>query len=488
MHRRIGDKIAIGRRGGVECTRIIFAINNDTSVLAGNPSIPKAVDKGILCRHAGIFARLVGVTWTPEEATTPPEWPMDLDVGSLLESGWRPTPFQQFVVKIHSRCNLACTYCYMYEMADQGWHRQPRRMSQSTIDSVAARIGEHARMNRLPEVDLILHGGEPLLAGADQIRYAVNAVRSAVDPDVRVNVQVQTNGVLLDSVFLELFDELGILVSVSLDGAREANDRHRRGPAGQGSYDRVHAALTKLTAPHYRHLFNGLLCTIDLENDPVGTYETLLEFTPPAMDLLLPHGTWENPPPGRRTDSNDTPYGDWLIAVFNRWYHAPQRETQLRMFDEIIRLLLGRPSRSEAVGLSAVAVVVIETDGSIEQVDSLKAAYDGAAGTSLHVGADAFDAALMLPSIAARQIGERALSPQCQACEVKLVCGAGLYPHRYRQGTGFANPSVYCHDLFRLIRHIHSAVSDDIAALRDRSRRRGSSARVADPQEGISTR
>jgi uncharacterized protein len=361
-------------------------------------------------------------------------------------------------------------------------------MSQATIDAAAARIAEHARMNRLSQVEVILHGGEPLLAGVDHLRYAVSAVRAAVDPGVTVNVQVQTNGVLLDAAFLELFDELGVLVAVSLDGDREANDRHRRGPAGQGSFDRVDAGLTRLVSPAYRHLFSGLLCTVDLRNDPVGTYEALLAYGPPAVDLLLPHGTWETPPPGRLPDSEDTPYGDWLVAVFDRWYRAPERETRLRLFDEIIRLLLGRPSRSETVGLSAVAVVVIETDGGIEQVDSLKSAYDGATRTPLHVGdAGAFDTALMLPPIAARQIGERALAPECQACEIRRVCGAGLYPHRYRPGTGFANPSVYCRDLFRLIKHVQHAVSDDLAAVRERRRRRQASAQLTDPQRGHST-
>ncbi|MCK2214324.1 FxsB family radical SAM/SPASM domain protein [Actinomadura sp. ATCC 31491] len=398
---------------------------------------------------------------------------MDLNINALLESGWRPTPFQQFVLKIHSRCNLACTYCYMYEMADQGWRRQPRRMSQATIDAAAARIAEHAQANNLSKIDVILHGGEPLLAGAEHIRHAVETIRRAAGAGVTVNVQVQTNGVLLDPVFLETFADLGVLVAVSLDGDREANDRHRLGPAGQGSYDRVHDGLAQLTSPAHRHLFNGLLCTIDLRNDPVGTYEALLAHAPPTIDFLLPHGTWETPPPGRHPDREDAPYGDWLIAVFDRWYHAPRRETRVRLFDEIIRLVLGRPSRSEAVGLSAVAVVVVETDGGIEQVDSLKSAYDGATRTPLHVSTPgAFDTALMLPSIAARQIGERALSPECRACDIRRVCGAGLYPHRYRPGTGFANPSVYCRDLFRLITHIQQTVNVDLAAVRDRSRRR----------------
>jgi uncharacterized protein len=30
----------------------------------------------------------------------------------------------EFIVKVHSRCDLSCDYCYMYEMADQSWRDQ----------------------------------------------------------------------------------------------------------------------------------------------------------------------------------------------------------------------------------------------------------------------------------------------------------------------------------------------------------------------------
>ncbi len=45
------------------------------------------------------------------------------------------------------------------------------------------------------------------------------------------------------------------------------------------------------------------------------------------------------------------------------------------------------------------------------------------------------------------------------------VCGAGHYPHRYRSGNGFANPSVYCRDLEHLIHHIRGRVVADVVAL-----------------------
>jgi uncharacterized protein len=393
------------------------------------------------------------------------EWPETINVRDLLEEGWRPTPFHEFVVKVHSRCNLACDYCYMYEMADQGWRGQPRRMPRPIVDAVARRIAEHARANLLPRVEVTLHGGEPLLAGVEHLRYAVTTIRAAAAPDVRVDFNIQTNGVLLDPVFLDLFDEFDVSVGISMDGDEAGHDLHRRRADGQGSYQAVRAGLDLLTSPPYRHLFGGLLSAIDLRNDPVTTYEALLACNPPGMNFLLPHGNWDAPPPGRLPGSA-APYGDWLVAVFDRWYGAEVRETRIRLFSEIIRLLLGRPSNSEAVGLSPVALVVVETNGRIEQVDTLKSAFEGAAGTALHVSRDPFDTALMLPSIAARQIGHRALAQECRSCPVQRVCGGGLYPHRYRAGSGFLNQSVYCHDLLRLITHIHATVARDVAALR----------------------
>jgi uncharacterized protein len=63
-------------------------------------------------------------------------------------------------------------------------------------------------------------------------------------------------------------------------------------------------------------------------------------------------------------------------------------------------------------------------------------------------------------------LGSRSLSRQCRSCHIHQVCGGGLYAHRYRQGTGFHNPSVYCPDLLRLIGHIRRAVQADIDELR----------------------
>jgi uncharacterized protein len=251
---------------------------------------------------------------------------------------------------------------------------------------------------------------------------------------------------------------------VSLDGGLEAHDRHRRFTGGRGSYAAVAAGLDRLTEAPFRHLFGGLLCTIDLRNDPVATYKALAEFDPPKVDFLLPHGTWASPPPGRMPGAADTPYADWLIEIFDHWYYAP--DPGIRLFEDIMQLLLGADASNETLALSPKRIVVIETDGAVEIADNLKVTYHGAGMTGLDVTTNPLDDALLLPGVVARQLGERSLCPQCRACDIRRVCGSGLYAHRYRPGTGFYNPSVYCPDLIKLIGHIRETMRADIAERR----------------------
>ncbi|TYK49060.1 FxsB family cyclophane-forming radical SAM/SPASM peptide maturase [Actinomadura decatromicini] len=382
-----------------------------------------------------------------------------------------PLPFREFILKIHSRCDLACDYCYVYEMGDLSWRDRPVAMPPEVADAAARRIGDHARAHRITEVDVVLHGGEPLLAAPSLIERVVRGVRAE---GVSASFSVQTNGTRLDAARLALLDRLGVRIGVSVDGDAAAQDRHRRLPNGRGSHAAVSAGLRALADGPYRHLFSGVLCTVDTRNDPVATYEALLRYRPPRVDFLLPHGTWSAPPPGRAEGSPATPYADWLIAIFDRWYGAAEPPTDVRTFSDLLTLLLGGRVGSEGLGLGPVRYAVIETDGAIEQSDLIRpltAASAGvSAGTGLNVLRDPLDAALALPGVIERQRGAAALCGRCRACRFVAVCGAGLQAHRYRAGTGFDNPTVYCPDMIRLIEHVRGRVVDDLAVV---SRRPG---------------
>ncbi|MEU6200042.1 FxsB family cyclophane-forming radical SAM/SPASM peptide maturase [Streptomyces sp. NPDC047061] len=369
-------------------------------------------------------------------------------------------PLRQLVLKVHSRCDLACRHCYVYEHADQSWASRPRVISEEIVSRTAQRLAEHAEAHGLASVQVILHGGEPLLAGPSRLRYVCEQLRTALDRVSDLELRVHTNGLRLTERYLDLFAEHDVRVGISLDGDRAANDRYRLHRDGRSSHAEVLAAIARLGQDRYRHLFTGILCTVDVRNDPVAVYDALAGLRPPHIDFLLPHATWDAPP--LRPDGVATPYADWLLAVHDRWT-GQGCPVPVRLFDSVISTLGGGPARTESMGLESADVVVVETDGTYEQADSLKTAYDGAPVTGKNVFQHSLDEVSRHPGMTARQQGIDGLSAVCRRCPVVRSCGGGLYAHRYRgDDSGFDNPSVYCADLKRLVESLGDRTGIDI--------------------------
>lgn len=182
-------------------------------------------------------------------------------------------------------------------------------VSDAVAERIAQRLAEHAATHGLPSVTVILLGGEPLLAGPARLRTLCEALTRALDGVSALDLRIHTNGLRLNTAFLDLFREYGVKVGVSLDGDRAANDRHRRFANGRTSHPGVLKALGLLRQDRYRHLYQGLLCTVDVENDPRAVFDALTALEPPRIDFLLPHATWETPP-ARPTDApTPTPGG-----------------------------------------------------------------------------------------------------------------------------------------------------------------------------------
>jgi uncharacterized protein len=397
-----------------------------------------------------------------------PFWPNEaaLDFDRLVASGWKPEPFSLFLCKIHSRCNLNCTYCYMYNLADQSWKQQPKLMTLPVVKCTAKRIREHVLAHKLNRIEVVMHGGEPLLAAAKYVRAFTDVMLSELSDVTDVSFGMQTNGTLLTPEIADLLVERKIMVGISLDGPQEVNDLHRIYHSGRSSHDRVIKGVELLTQPAYRSAFAGFLSVINLQGDPLEVLDHLLSFEPRGLDFLFPHGNWTNPPLGKNPPFTDAPYADWLIPIFDTWYAQRPKRVEIRLFSEIINLLLGGKSGFESIGLPAVNLVVIETNGQLEGVDSLKSTFEGATRFGMSVFSHSFDDALRHPNVMARQVGTMALHDTCLSCELHRVCGAGYYPHRYDARNGFRNPTVFCSDLIKLITHIYRRVSSDIARLK----------------------
>ena len=102
---------------------------------------------------------------------------------------------------------------------------------------------------------------------------------------------------------------------------------------GESSHSQVRRALALLRKPEYRHLYTGILCTIDVANDPIAVYRRCLAEEPPRVDLLLPHATWDKPP--HRPAGERTPYAAWLGQIHSLWL-ADGRPMPIRLFDSLL--------------------------------------------------------------------------------------------------------------------------------------------------------
>jgi uncharacterized protein len=358
-------------------------------------------------------------------------------------------PFHTFLLKIASRCNLDCDYCYVYRSPDQSWKARPRFMTEEVERAAIQRISEHVAEHNIDEVEIVFHGGEPLLAGASRIDFLAEAIRRTVP--ARVNIGLQTNGTLLCPEILDVLLKHNIRIGLSLDGPSEANDRHRLNHAGESSHHAVIKAIELIRSKaEWEPLYGGLLAVIDLANDPVGIYRYFTSIDARSIDLLLPDYNHDRQPP--RTQLGYTPsiaYGQWLARFFEVWF-SEKSSLEIKCFEEILILMLGGPSGLESLGLTPVDLVVVETDGDIEPVDTLKTATRVATRLDMNVLTHSFDQALKHPAIVSRMIGADALCGICRSCPELQNCGGGYVPHRYRHINGFLNPSVYCEDLRHL--------------------------------------
>ncbi len=365
-------------------------------------------------------------------------------------------PVNEFILKVASRCNLDCDYCYEYRF-DDSWRAQPAVMSLETAAHAAERVAEHVRAHRLERVMVALHGGEPMLAGPERIGRIARLLRERIEPAAALDLTMQSNATLVTDAMVEVLLRERIAVGVSIDGPAAVNDLHRLDHAGRSSFEATRRGLEHLKESG---VLSGLLAVIDVRTDPLECFDSLATYGVPRVDFLLPHHNWVRPPP--RPGGDPVAYGAWYARIWHAWIVGRHSWMQIRYLEQILRGLVGAPGLVEGLGLAPVQLLVVAADGTLEGVDTLKSCGDAEQRLGLSLFDVPVDAVLRERRYLARQGGATSLCAQCQRCEALRVCGGGYLPHRYAGGGSFDAPSVYCADILHLVR----AVRDDVRARR----------------------
>lgn len=364
-------------------------------------------------------------------------------------------PLNLILLKTTEVCNLNCSYCFMFNLRDHAHLKKPRMMKLETIEQMALQLVDVARIQGTTEIAFSFHGGEPTLIGRDWIGEAVDIITAIVGQEAKCKFGLQTNGVLIDKQWTDFCRTKGISVGLSMDGLRQVHDTYRVDHKGRGSFDRVLTGLGHLLQAE--DVFTGTLSVIDPKSSGIQSYRALRELGVERMDFLFPlDHNWDHLP----TWEEGTPIADYLIPIFDEWWKEDNPAISIRYFENIISGVLGKQPGLDALGGGPVSIVSIDTDGSIEPLDSLKACGDGFTDLSLNVHKDHLASVYSAPLFRQAIGGQASLAEVCSVCPVGSICGGGYLPHRFGRGRGFDNPSVYCRDLWKLIAHIAATIAN----------------------------
>lgn len=359
------------------------------------------------------------------------------------------------ILKLAQRCNLACGYCYMYEHADRSYLSKPAVMSDGILEHTIARAHEYLQLKPKHRLTITFHGGEPTLIGIKRFRRYAEMLKESLGARLS-GLHIQTNGTLLDERWLDLFKELDVEVGISLDGDPQTHDRNRPDHFSRGSYDRVARGLQKVLASG---ISPSIITVVDPQAVGSQVYGHLRQLGIRKIDFLLPDVTHDSKLkwfPDYRAGS----CGSYLISAFDAWIAEDNPQVSVRMFREMIRLIYGGQSGTEAIGNPTINYIVVDTDGNIQGNDSLRICEPKMCDTGLNVLTDGFlDLPDAAPLLYRAMIERMDLCDTCGKCPEKLVCSGGNMPHRYSAASGFNNPSVWCDDLMLLSKHIRERLA-----------------------------
>jgi len=363
------------------------------------------------------------------------------------EEADRPV-FQFLLVKLASRCNINCTYCYWFRDAEV--YKKPAVFTKDAEDAFCKRLEEHINEYGLEEFLIIYHGGEPLLFPKHRfitLQKKLDAIEERTG--CMLSRGVSTNAMLIDEEWAKILKDHDISVSVSIDGPAEIHDKYRLDMKGKGTHAQTLAGVENLRRVGIEP---GFISVCNPDTDP----EVLLRYVVDELgvknfDILPPDATHEDNPP---------PIHDYCIKLFDVWYDDyAKKDVRISTLDAMIQGLIGEPSGADTIGLGPIETVTLMTDGTMEPLDVLRIIGDGSTKTDINV----FDQPIqdVQNDLRWRTAFEASmeLCDTCKACEYFDCCGGGHLAQRWSNEKQYDNPSVYCESWKKIFDHIWKRLS-----------------------------
>ncbi len=314
-------------------------------------------------------------------------------------------------------------------------------------DEVLKRLVKSYMATSQPVYTFGWQGGEPLLMGVDFYKKVTDLQQRFGQKGAVVSNGLQTNATLIDDELATHLSNYHFLLGCSLDGPPEIHDRYRRTGARRPSHHRVIHGLRTLE----RHgvAFNILVLVTQANvGQAVEVYDYLVQ-SGYAFHQYIPCVEFD-------AEGNLLPYaitgaewGDFLCALFDRWYAHDTRRVSIRHFDALLHQILNHPQSICSLGRNCCQYFLVEFNGDIYPCDFF-------VESKLKIGnimKMSWDAALSSPQYKAFGAQKSRWNRDCRACDCLPLCSGDCLKYRL-YGKGKADQiSWLCTGWQQFIRH-----------------------------------
>ncbi len=356
--------------------------------------------------------------------------------------------FNFVIVKLASRCNIACTYCYWFR--DSEVYAKPATLTVEAEDAFCKRLTEHIEAHNLPEFVIIYHGGEPLLFPKYRfIAFQKKLQEITEKTGCVIDCGVATNAILVDEEWAEILKTYNINVSVSIDGPPEIHDKTRIDFKGKGTHAQTLKGIANLRAVG---IDPGIISVCNPATDPEVLVDYIVnDLGITGFDILPPDATHADNPP---------PIDAYFTKLFDVWHEKyAKKGVRISTLDAMISGTMAGMACSDTIGLGPIETITLMTDGTLEPLDVLRITGDGSTKTDTSVKTHTLQDVTKDARWRTAYEASLELCDTCKKCEYMDACGAGHLAQRWSPDNGYDNVSVYCESWKKIFDHIWRKLS-----------------------------
>lgn len=334
-------------------------------------------------------------------------------------------PFVLMAKPASARCNIHCQYCFYVDKVSE---LAPSEMMSDEV--LEAYVREYLKANPSREVHFFFQGGEPTLCGLEFFEKVVKLQQKYGAGRLICN-HLQTNGMLLNSQWMDFLKQHNFLVGLSIDGPELLHDINRVTRGGLPTYKKVEQALCLLRDSGVE--FNTLT-VISPSNAAYGAqvFNHLVDLGARYLQFI--------PLTGGSQSLSAQQFAQFMIDVCDEWFKEDKGMSlgiNVQMLDQIARFLVGMPVPLCVFRPRCGEQLVIEQNGDIYACDHFVSQHFKMGNILQDELLDVINS----PRLVQFAELKSRLSKECYECKWADFCNGGCPAHR--QPEDAADYSTY---------------------------------------------